>query len=76
MPYSDEQLRKIHTFKDLLHYLEEKLDWPLHEYQFDELTFEYQPEELGLKEEDAAKVKTIHQLRPLHQGQPWGNIFC
>lgn len=75
MPYSDEQLRKIHTFKDLLHYLEEKLDWPLHEYQFDELTFEYQPEELGLKEEDAAKVKTIHQLRPLHQGQPWGIFF-
>jgi len=75
MPYSAEQLRKIHTFKDLLHYLEEKLDWPLQEYQFDELTFEYQPEELGLKEEDAAKVRTIHQLRPLQHGQPWGIFF-
>jgi hypothetical protein len=75
MPYSAEQLRKIHTFKDLLHYLEEKLDWPLHEYQFDELTFEYQPEELGLKEEESAKVRSIHQLRPLQHGQPWGIFF-
>lgn len=75
MPYSAEQLRKIHSFKDLLIYLEEKLDWPLQRYQFDELTFEYQPEELGLKDEDAAKVKTIHQLRPLRHEQPWGIFF-
>jgi len=75
MPYSAEQLRNIHTFYDLLHYLEEKLDWPLQEYQFDELTFEYQPEELGLKEDEAAKVRTIHQLRPLQHGQPWGIFF-
>jgi hypothetical protein len=75
MPHSAEQLRKIHTFKELLHYLEEKLDWPLHEYQFDELTFEYQPEELGLKEDEAAKVRAIHQLRPLQHGQPWGIFF-
>jgi len=75
MPYSAEQLRKIHSFKDLLIYLEEKLDWPLQRYQFDELTFEYQPEELGLKDEDAAKVKTIHQLRPLRHDQPWGIFF-
>lgn len=75
MPYSAAQLRNIHTFNDLLRYLEEKLDWPLKEYQFDEITFEYQPEELGLKDEEAAKVKNIHQLRPLQSGQPWGIFF-
>ena len=75
MPYSAEQIRKIHSFKDLLIYLEEKLDWPLQRYQFDELTFEYQPEELGLKDDDAAKVKTIHQLRPLRHDQPCGIFF-
>lgn len=75
MPYSTAQLKNIHTFDDLLRYLEEKLDWPLQEYQFDELTFEYQPEELGLKEDEAAKVRTIHQLRPLQHGQPWGIFF-
>ena len=31
--------------------------------------------EIGLKDEEAVKVKTIHQLRPLHQAQPWGIFF-
>lgn len=75
MPQASDHLRAIHNFNDLILYLEEKLDWPLQEYQFDELTFEYQPEELGLKDEDAAKVKTIHQLRPLRHDQPWGIFF-
>lgn len=75
MPNSEEQLRNVNSFENLIHYLEEKLDWPLQEYGFDELTFEYQPSELGLKEEEAAKVKNIHQLRPLQSGQPWGIFF-
>ena len=49
MPVVSNELRNILTFDDLIQYLEEKLDWPLHEYGFDELTFEYLPEELGLK---------------------------
>jgi hypothetical protein len=72
---SADQLSSIHTFKDLVRYLEEQLDWPLEEYGFDDLTFVYEPAELGLKEEDAAKVRTIHQLRPLEHGQPLGIFF-
>lgn len=75
MPIASTELSNILTFDALIKYLEEKLDWPLRQYGFDELTFEYQPEELGLKEEDAAKVRTIHQLRPLQHGQPWGIFF-
>ncbi|MCB1919778.1 MAG: hypothetical protein KDJ28_07355 [Candidatus Competibacteraceae bacterium] len=75
MAATTEHLRKIKTFEHLLPYLETELDWPLEEYGFDELTFEYAPEELGLKAEEAAKVKTIHQLRPLPGGQPWGIFF-
>lgn len=75
MPAINDQLRTINNFDDLIHYLEEQLDWPLQEYGFDELTFEYQPAELGLKDEDAAKVRAIHQLRPLQSGQPWGIFF-
>lgn len=75
MPLASTELSNILTFHDLIHYLEEKLDWPLRQYGFDELTFEYQPAELGLKEEDAAKIKTIHQLRPLQHDQPWGIFF-
>lgn len=68
-------LRNIHTFPELVRYLEDELDWPLQEYGFDELTFEFTPNELGLKEDDAARIKTIHQLRPLATGQPWGIFF-
>lgn len=68
-------LRDIRAFPDLVRYLEDALDWPLQEYGFDELTFEYTPAELGLKEEDAAHIKAIHQLRPLASGQPWGIFF-
>lgn len=70
-----QKLRDIHAFPELVRYLEDELDWPLQEYGFDELTFEFTPAELGLKEEDAARIKTIHQLRPLAAGQPWGIFF-
>ena len=69
------QLRNIKTFEELIRYLEDELDWPLSEFGFEDLTFEYSPSELGLKEEDAAKVRTIHQLRPLVDNQPWGIFF-
>jgi len=75
MPDTASRLRDIKTFEELVQYLEEELDWPLTEYPFEQLTFEYSPTELGLKEQDAAKVKAIHQLRPLHHNQPWGIFF-
>lgn len=74
MPQTD-TLRHVRSFDDLIRYLEDELDWPLQEYGFEELTYEYQAEELGLKEDEAAKVRRIHQLRPLQHGQPWGIFF-
>lgn len=68
-------LRQIQSFEALIPYLEDELDWPLQQYGFDDLTFEYSPAELGLKDEDAVKVSRIHQLRPLQHGQPWGIFF-
>ncbi len=70
MPTAADNLRSIKTFPDLVRYLEDALDWPLQEYGFDELTFEYSPAELGLKDEDAARVRAIHQLRPMVARQP------
>lgn len=74
MPTSD-GFGAFHNFDDLLAYLDEELGWPLQGYQFDDLTFSYEPQELGLRDEDAAKIKRIHQLRPLETGQPWGIFF-
>lgn len=73
MPAPD--LRRVRKFADLIRYLEDELHWPLEGYKMEDLTFDYEPADLGLKDEDAAKVKTIRQLRPLTSGQPWGIFF-
>ena len=73
MPTPD--LRSIRTFKQLVRYLEDELGWPLEGYDIEDLTFDYEPDELGLKPADAAKIKSIRQLRPLDSKQPWGIFF-
>jgi hypothetical protein len=75
-PSSPDRLRAVRKFEDLIAYLKEELDWPLGEENFDDnLTFEYSPRELGLKDETIAAGTRIRQLRPLKTGQPWGIFF-
>lgn len=73
MPAPD--LRHVRNFDALIRYMEEELGWPLDGYQMDDLTFDYEPAELGLKADEAANVKSIRQLRPLTSSQPWGIFF-
>jgi hypothetical protein len=68
-------LRNIKTFPQLVKYLRDELNWPIESSDFEELTFEYLPEELGLDAGSAAKIKDIKQLRPLEAKQPWGMFF-
>lgn len=68
-------LRNVRNFTSLIRYLEDELGWPLEGYEMEDLTFDYEPSDLGLKEEEAAKVKSIRQLRPLTSSQPWGIFF-
>jgi predicted helicase len=70
-----ERLRSIKTFPSLVKYLRDELDWPIESDDFDELTFDYEPEELGLDAKTAVNIKDIKQLRPLTSNQPWGIFF-
>jgi len=70
-----ERLRSIRTFASLVKYLRDELDWPIDSDHFDDLTFDYQPEELGLDAQTAVKIREIKQLRPLVTNQPWGIFF-
>jgi hypothetical protein len=70
-----ERLRSIKTFPSLVKYLRDELEWPIYSDDFDELTFDYEPEELGLDAKTAVKIKEIKQLRPLASNQPWGIFF-
>jgi len=74
MPSTDfSDIRAIKDFPALIRYLRTDLGWPVDEEQpTEDLTFDYDPEELGLDEKAAVKVRAAKQLRPLVSGQPWG----
>ena len=69
------RLARIRRFDQLVAYLRDGLGWPIDSDDFEELTFEYTPEELGIDAKNAAKIQEIKRLRPLVPGQPWGIFF-
>src|SRR5439155_13225731 len=69
------ELKKIRTFPSLVRYLRDEMGWPIEAEDFEELTFEYTPEELGIDVKNAAKIEDIKRLRPLSANQPWGIFF-
>ena len=70
-----DSLANIRHFDQLVAYLRAELDWPIGSDAFDEVIFEYTPEELGIDGKHAAKIQEIKRLRPLAPGQPWGVFF-
>ena len=70
-----ERLARIRSFTQLIVYLRDELGWPIGSDDFEELTFEYTAEELGIDAKNAAKIQEIKRLRPLAPGQPWGIFF-
>lgn len=71
-----DKLREIKTFSSLVKFLRDDLDWPIAGTDdFEDLTFDYTPEELGIDAESAAKIEEIKRLRPLVANQPWGVFF-
>jgi len=76
MPTDQRQrLAGIRRFDQLVAYLRDELGWPIDSEDFEELTFEYTPEELGIDTKNAAKIQEIKRLRPLVPSQPWGIFF-
>src|SRR5439155_21564714 len=69
------ELKKIQTFPSLVRYLRDEMGWPLKGVDFEEWTFEYTAEELGIDKKNAAKIDEIKRLRPLSPNQPWGIFF-
>lgn len=75
-PVEIQRLQSIRTFDQLIGYLRDVLDWPVSEDTgFDNLTFDYDPEEVGLDAATAVRIERIRQLRPLENNQPWGIFF-
>ena len=68
-------LANIKRFDQLIAYLRDELAWPIEGDDFDEMTFEYTPNELGIDVSNTAKIQEIKRLRPLAPNQPWGIFF-
>ena len=69
------RLASVRNFRQLVAYLRDDMGWPIGSDDFEELTFEYTPEELGIDAKNAAKIQEIKRLRPLSPKQPWGIFF-
>jgi len=69
------ELVRIQRFDQLVRYLRDPMGWPIDGDDFEELTFDYTAEELGIKPENAAEIQEIKRLRPLSARQPWGVFF-
>ena len=69
------KLKNIKSFNDLIEYLRDELDWPIEVEDAEDISFDYNPNELGIEEKYAAKIKIIKQIRPLVDNQPWGLFY-
>ncbi len=67
-----QRLQEIKTLPSLLKYLKEDLNWPIGSEDVEEVTFDYDPAELGFDSASTAKIDEVRQLRPLTAGQKWG----
>ena len=69
------KLATIKRFDQLVTYLRDDMGWPIEGDDFEEITFDYTPEELGIDAANRAKIQQIKRLRPLTANQPWGIFF-
>jgi len=69
------RLKSVKTFESLVEYLRDELYWPIDVEDAEEITFEYEPNELGIEEKYAVVIKSIKQIRPLADDQPWGIFY-
>ena len=69
------ELRGITSVDGLLGVLAERLDWPLTSFDMEEITFDWDVDELGLAGDKVPNLTSLRQLRPLITGQPWGIFF-
>lgn len=73
-----QDLRKVNNIESLMTYFSEKLGWaidPDDYYDIDDITYDFEASDLGLKEEAFAKITSLKQLRPLVDDQRWGIFF-
>ena len=70
-----QSIQNVNNFESLIEYLRDELNWDFQAEDIEDLTFDYEPEELGLDKDTSAKIDGIKQLRPLTNNQTWGTFY-
>ena len=76
-----ETMRGIRTFAQVFQYLVDDQNWPadlsdrLAEDDLTAVTYDWDPDELGIPAEQLNDLKRLQQMRPLTANQPWGVFF-
>lgn len=70
-----ERLKQVRTLNEVIEFLTDELDWPIEAGDLEDATFDWEPEEIGLQNEQVPHLARLRQLRPLAVNQPWGIFF-
>lgn len=73
-----QELKRVNDIDSLMNYFVDNLGWaidPDDYYDIEDITYDFEADDLGLKEEAFAKIISLKQLRPLVDGQRWGIFF-
>lgn len=76
-----ETMRGIRTFAQVVQYLLDDQDWPIElldqliDDDLTSVTYDWDPDELGIPAEQLKDLKRLQQMRPLTANQPWGVFF-
>lgn len=60
-------IRKVRDTTDLISYFSENLNWAIDIDDFDDIediSYDFEAEDIGLKEENFAKISSLRQLQP------------
>ena len=71
-------IRTVQDMNGLITYFSENLGWEIDLNDFDDIddiSYEFDAKDIGLKDEAFAKIASLRQLQPMTDDQQWG-IFC
>ena len=74
-PIPTGDLKRVRRLDDLIEVLGTHLDWPVDADDVEELTFDWDPVEMGIDRSSVPSLVSVRQLRPLVTGQQWGIFF-
>lgn len=79
-PDKVETLRSVRAFAQVFKYLADERGWPIDAALLDEddlasLTYDWDPEELGIAPGNLQALRRLRQMRPVTASQPWGVFF-